>query len=147
MAKASQKLYEKYRNIQFIVVKAHNLNEEIYKKYLKELKAPYRVVEHTGNELCDYLSVSDLAIVASGTATLECAIMNVPMVITYKVSLLTAILMKLFMRVRSIGLANIVAGRKIVPELIQFDFTVGNVFKEAGKILFEPGRRDRKSVV
>jgi lipid-A-disaccharide synthase len=74
---------------------------------------------------------------------MECAIMNVPMIITYKVSLLTAILMKLFMRVRSIGLVNIVAGRKIVPELIQFDLTVGKVFKEASKVLFESQESDR----
>ena len=142
MVKASQKLYEKSRDIQFIIVRSYNLGKEIYEKYLKELKGPYQIVENRGRESYDYLSVSDIAIVASGTATLECAIMNTPMIITYKVSLFNAIVMKLFMRVSIIGLVNIVAGRKIVPELIQFDFTVNKVFKEVCNILFEPDRSD-----
>jgi len=140
MAEASRKLYEKSKDIQFIAVRSHNLDEEIFAKYLKELKAPYRVVVNTGRELYDYLSISDLAIVASGTVTLECAIMNVPMIITYKVTLFTAILMKLFIRVSSIGLVNILAGKKIVPEFIQYDLTPGNIFRETYKILFESGR-------
>ena len=64
------------------------------------------------------------------------------MIITYKVSLLNALVMRLFMRVSTIGLANILAGKKIVPELIQFDLSANNVFNEACKILFEPGRSD-----
>ena len=142
MVSASQKLYKKSKDIQFIVVRSHNLDEEIFEKYLKELKAPYHIVINTGSELYDYLSISDLAVVASGTATLECAIMNVPMIIAYKVSLLNAIVMRSFMRISSIGLVNIVAGKKIVPELIQFDLTADRIFKEADKMLFEPGRTD-----
>ncbi len=143
MVRASQKLYKKYKDIQFIVVRSYNLREELHEKCLKELEAPYRIVENRGSELYDYLSVSDLAIVASGTVTLECAIMNVPMIITYKVSLFNAMVMRLFMRVSTIGLVNILAGRKIVPELIQFDFTAGGVFKEACKILFDPQESSR----
>lgn len=139
MIEASRKLYKKSKEIQFIVVRSFNLNEEIFARCLKKLKAPYRVAVNTGGELYDYLSVSDLAIVASGTVTLECTIMNVPMIITYKASLPTAILMKLFIRISSIGLVNILAGKKIVPELLQYDLTSGNVFREAYKILFETG--------
>jgi len=137
MVRASQKLYERSKDVQFITVKSYNLAKEIYEGFLKDLKAPHSLVENTGGELYDYLAVSDLAIAASGTVTLECAIMNVPMVITYKVSPISAIVMKLFMKISMIGLANILAGKKIVPELVQFDFTVGNVFKEASKILFD----------
>ena len=143
MVQASRKLYQKSKDIQFLVVRSYNLGEEIFKKYLKDLEAPYCIVENTGRELYDYLSVSDLAIVASGTVTLECAIMNTPMIITYKVSLLTAILMKMLMRVSLIGLVNILVGKKIVPELIQFDLTSGRVYNEASKILFEPGETNR----
>jgi lipid-A-disaccharide synthase len=142
MLKASQKLYEKNKNIQFIIVRSHNLDEEIYKKALEGFGAPYRLVVNKGHELYDFLSLADLAIVASGTATLECAIMNVPMVITYKVSLFNAFIIRLFTRVSTLGLVNIVAGKRIVPELIQSDFTVRNVFREAEKILFEPNRSE-----
>jgi lipid-A-disaccharide synthase len=140
MVITSQKLYKKSNDIQFIIVKSYNLCKKIFEKYLKELKAPYCIVENTGRELYDYLSIADLAIVASGTVTLECAIMNVPMIIIYKVSLFTAILMRLFIRVSSIGLVNILAGKRIVPELIQHNLTSANLFKETYKILFEPDR-------
>lgn len=142
MVQASRKLYKKSKDIQFIAVRSYNLDKEIFERYLKELDAPYCIVENTGSELYDCLSVSDLAIAASGTVTLECAIMNVPVIITYKVSLFNAIVMKPFIRVSSIGLVNILAGKKIVPELLQFDLTADNVFREVDKILFEPGISD-----
>src|SRR3990172_10948687 len=69
------------------------------------------------------LKASNAAIVASRTATLEAAMMEVPMVITYKLSLLTAIIGRLFVRIKCIGLPNIVAGKEIVPELVQRDAT------------------------
>ena len=100
-------------------------------------------MDNAGVELYDYLSVSHLAIAASGTVMLQCAIMNVPMIITYKVSLINAILMKLFMRVSLVGLVNILAGREIVPELIQFDFTVENIFRKADRILFDSTVNER----
>jgi len=142
MAEASRKLYEKSNDIQFIVVRSYNLDRGIFEKYLKELKAPYRLVANREAELYDYLSVSDLAFAASGTVTLECATMNVPMVITYKVSFLNALIMKAVIRIPSVGLVNILAGKKIVPELIQFDLTSGRLFREAHKILFEAGVSD-----
>jgi len=142
MVKSSQKLYKKSKDIQFIIIRSHNLSEGIFEKHLKEFKAPYRIVVNTGSELYDYLYVSDLAIAASGTVTLECAIMNVPMVITYKVSFLNALIMKLVIRIPSIGLVNVLAGKKIVPELIQFDLTSGRLFREAHRILFEAGVSD-----
>lgn len=142
MVRASQKLHQKTKDIQFIVVRSYNLDAGLFEKYLKELKAPYRLVENRENEIYDYLSVSDLAVVASGTATLECAMMDVPMIITYKLSLVNAILMKPFIRVSAIGLVNILAGKRIVPELIQCDCTSDNIFKEACNILFEPERSD-----
>lgn len=66
------------------------------------------------------MSGSDIVVVASGTATLESAIFGTPMVIVYKVSLITALLARILIRISCIGLVNIVAGRKIVPELLQF---------------------------
>ena len=143
MTMASQKLYEKFQDIQFIVVKLHSLGEELYKSRLGHLKAPYSLVENADGLLYECMAISDLALVASGTATLECAIMGLPMVITYKVSLLSAFVMKSFMRISTIGLVNILAGKKVVPELVQFDFTAGNVFKEASKILSDKNESAR----
>ena len=67
----------------------------------------------------DVLAASDAAVVTSGTATLEAAIAGVPFVIVYKVSGVTAALGRLLIGVENIGLVNIVAGRRVVPELLQ----------------------------
>ena len=80
----------------------------------------------------DALRASDAAIVASGTATLETGLMGVPMVIVYRISDLTYyILSKLVSGVEHVGLVNIVAGKRIVPELIQHD---ANALKMADAI-------------
>ncbi|MDP3789146.1 MAG: lipid-A-disaccharide synthase [Candidatus Omnitrophota bacterium] len=140
MTTAILELYKKHKNIQVIVVRASNLPQERLDQYLKTIDIPYRVIENKGTEIYGYLSVSDLAIVASGTATLECGIMNVPMIITYKVSMFNAAIFKLFINVPYVGLVNILAGKEIVPELLQFDATSDKIYAEAEKILFD-GKR------
>ncbi len=138
MLSAILKIHNAHGDLQVILVRSQTIAPEILDAHLRGLEIPCRIVENRGAELYDYLSISDLAIVASGTATLECAIMDVPMVIVYKISLLNAILMKPFIRVPHIGLVNILAKKKIVPELIQFDATAGKIYDEAVKILFDP---------
>lgn len=69
------------------------------------------------------LACSDFAIVASGTATLEAAVVDTPMVIVYKVAPLTMLLARLLVKIRSAGLVNILAGRRVAPELLQSDAT------------------------
>lgn len=71
----------------------------------------------------DLMHASDILMVASGTATLEAAVLGKPMSIVYKTSPLTWALAKGLVKVRSVGLANIIAGREIVPEFIQYDAT------------------------
>ena len=69
------------------------------------------------------LACADFAIVASGTATLEAAVVGTPMVVVYKVSWLTALVGRLLVRIRDVGLVNIIAGRRVAPELLQSDAT------------------------
>jgi lipid-A-disaccharide synthase len=78
---------------------------------------------------------ADLIILASGTATLEAAIFQKPMIIVYQVSLLSYIIGKALIKVRWVGLVNIIAGKKIVPELLQGDVQGGLIAAEALKIL------------
>jgi lipid-A-disaccharide synthase len=75
------------------------------------------------DEIYDLLRASDFAIVASGTATLEAAIIGTPMVIIYKVNLLTYIIAKLVSGFKYLGLVNIIHGDGVVPELLQYDAT------------------------
>jgi lipid-A-disaccharide synthase len=81
------------------------------------------------------LRACDLAMVASGTATLETAIMEVPMIILYRVSPISYWLGKMVIRVPHIGLVNLIAGEKVVPELIQGDVTPEKIVTEALAIL------------
>jgi lipid-A-disaccharide synthase len=74
--------------------------------------------------------------VASGTATLETGLMAVPMVIAYRISALNYFLLTKVVRgVKDVGLVNIVAGRRIVPELVQTDSTAGNMADEVAAFL------------
>jgi len=73
------------------------------------------------------LACSDFAVVASGTATIEAAIVGTPMVIVYKVAPLTMLLARLLVKIRSAGLVNILAGRVVAPELLQSNATPENI--------------------
>ena len=68
------------------------------------------------------MKAADLLLVASGTATLQAGFLGVPMIIVYRTSWLTYFLARSLLKVRWIGLVNIVMGRRVVPELIQHDF-------------------------
>lgn len=81
------------------------------------------------------LKVSDMAFIASGTATLEAAITGTPMVIVYKVSPMSYILGRLLINVSNIGLVNLVANKTVVPELIQGNATAENLAEQGMIIL------------
>ena len=88
------------------------------------------------------IAASELALVASGTATLETTLLECPMVISYKVSALTYILGRMLVTgVDFIGMPNILAGRKIVPELIQGEMNARNLVRAAEPLL-NPTMRD-----
>jgi lipid-A-disaccharide synthase len=90
----------------------------------------------------EVIKAADLLLVVSGTATLEGAIAGVPMVIIYRLSSISYLIGRLLVKVKCIGLANIVVGRKVVPELIQGEVTPQRIAHEAQKILREPATRE-----
>ena len=85
----------------------------------------------------------DVAICSSGTATLENAMLGVPMVVIYKLSWPTYAIARAIVTVERIAMANVLAGREIVPELIQADATPERVAAEATAIVDDPGRAKR----
>lgn len=103
-------------------------------------------VDVTVDRTHDVMAISNLLLVCSGTATLEAAFYEVPMIITYKTSLLTEILARLFYSPfpHYIGLPNILADRMIVPEFIQQDFIPENVIRESRDLL---DNQERASLV
>ena len=88
----------------------------------------------------DLFSVADLALATSGTVTLEAALCGLPSVIVYRTSPLNAFIARLVINIPNIGLPNIVAGKTILPELLQEDFTPEKLAQTAAELL-EPARR------
>jgi lipid-A-disaccharide synthase len=81
------------------------------------------------------LAAADLAIVSSGTATVETALLGKPMIVVYRLSPLTARLAKPLVRTKFFSMVNLIAGRAVVPELIQDDFTPRRLAEEVAKLL------------
>jgi lipid-A-disaccharide synthase len=99
---------------------------------------PLRVVE---GQTYDALASADAAIVSSGTATVEAALLDAPMVVIYRVSALTALLAKPLVRTPFFSMVNLIAGRRVVPELIQKDFTPQRVAQEVLRLLQQEAAR------
>ncbi len=86
----------------------------------------------------EVMAAADALLVASGTATLEAALLGAPMVVCYRLSWLGAAIMRVLIRVRWISLPNLVAGRGVVPELVQHHVTGARLAAEASKLLDDP---------
>ena len=111
-------LLSKKLNVQFLLLKSSGVNEKLYDGILKNLKIKIHSIRDNSYGC---LSISDFVFTSSGTATLECAIMEKPMLITYRTSFLTAILFKIFAKTKFIGLVNIIAKKEISPEVLQYN--------------------------
>jgi len=98
-----------------------------------------RVVE---GETYNALAAADAAIVSSGTATVEAALLNTPMVVVYRVSPLTATLAKALVRAPYLAMVNVIAEKRLVPELVQDDFTPQTVVDETLRLLQDPNARN-----
>jgi lipid-A-disaccharide synthase len=121
---------------QFLLARAPGLDNELFEPAMSE--SPRMTVVEGRTD--DVLAASDAALTASGTATVQAAIHGTPMVIVYRVSPLTYALGKPFVKVDTYGMVNLVAGRRIVPELVQADFTPGRVADQAVSLLTDPAR-------
>ena len=86
------------------------------------------------------LASADVALIASGTATVQTALHDTPMVVVYRVSPLSYHLLRRLVSVEAIGMVNLIAGRRIVPELVQDEFTPDAVAREAISMLTDAGR-------
>ncbi|MBI3059549.1 MAG: lipid-A-disaccharide synthase [Deltaproteobacteria bacterium] len=139
MLEAADRL-ERQLKVQFILVRATTVERGILDGILE--KAAVKVPIAEGNTY-NVLHACDLVWAASGTATLETALMLRPMVIVYRLSWLTYALARLLVRVSHIGMVNIVAGESVVPELIQSDVTADKIVAESRAILQDPELRKR----
>jgi len=126
-------------SVKFVVARAPHLDDALFEP-LKRLSGPPLVVE---GKTDDVLAAADLALLASGTVTVQAAIHECPMVVVYRLAPLTYRLGKPFVRVDTYAMANLVAGRRVVPELIQERFTPEAVSTEALDILTNSSRAEK----
>src|SRR5215470_17922868 len=106
---------------------------------IKHLVSKSEKVTIVQGDTYNALASADAAIICSGTATVEAALLDVPMIVVYKVSRLTALLAKPLIRAKFFGMVNLIAEREVAPELIQEDFTPERTASEVQKLL-EPTR-------
>ena len=130
--KAAKLISEKIPNATFSVIQSSTLKRSVYEEKIKALSLPVRIVEKNA-----YAAIrsSDLAIVCSGTATLECALLGTPMIISNRGSFITYLVAKNVIRVHSLGLPNLILGEKKFPEFLQYDATPEKIAGTALKIL------------
>jgi lipid-A-disaccharide synthase len=122
--------------VQFLVARAPHLDDALFASD----RADIAIVEQDTDTV---LAAADVALTASGTATIQCALHDTPMVVVYRVSPITYRLAQRLVRVPSIAMVNLIAGEPIVPELVQDAFTPDAVADEAISMLTDPARAAR----
>ncbi|HSF68577.1 MAG TPA: lipid-A-disaccharide synthase [Nitrospiraceae bacterium] len=135
LLKAAARLVEAEPGTQFILARASSIDDNLIQSLLQSSPVPVRVVYDRASEV---MALSDVLLIASGTATLQAAVVGTPMVLLYKTSPLTYRLARWLVTVKWIGLVNLVAGRLIVPELIQDEATDERLCREALRLLRDP---------
>lgn len=113
-------LYAQDPKLHFVIPIAGTLNPSLIKSYFANTPLPVHFIE---GKALDCMAASDFVIVASGTASLECALLEKPMCIIYKSSFITYVLAMKLIKVKYLGLCNLLSNKMIVPEFLQYDCT------------------------
>jgi lipid-A-disaccharide synthase len=135
---AAEILAADFPRARFMIPLAAAIDKDAVQGYIARSGLPIEIVVGRAFEV---MKAADLLLMASGTATLEGAIAGAPMVIIYRLSLLSYLIGRMLIKVKCIGLANIVVGRRVVPELIQGQVTPQRIALEAKEILQDDARR------
>lgn len=126
-----------YPDYHFVLAGAGNIDDAVYKQQIGDL--PVQLIK---NKTYDVLANAHAALVCSGTATLETALLNCPQVVCYRFSNLSYQIGKLVIKVKFISLVNLIMNKKVVSELIQVDFTKENIITELNKIISGQARKE-----
>ena len=135
MLGAAKKVVTHHGKAKFIIAQAPNISTSLIQEAMKTPEVEVNIIPHRPNEV---MAASDLLFIASGTATLQAAIIGTPMIIAYRVPWLTYQIGKRLITIPYIGLVNIIAGKLVAPELIQHDMTSERLGSEALRLLRTP---------
>jgi lipid-A-disaccharide synthase len=140
---AARLIRESVPNAQFMLARAPHLSDALLAPAVQAAGAgslPLAIVEGRAD---DVLESADVVLTASGTATIQTALHERPMVIVYRLSPLTYALGRPFVKIDTFGMVNLVAGRRIVPELIQDGFTPESAAREVVRLLHDASHREQ----
>lgn len=138
MVGAAKLIEKELPGTQVLIAKYRNLPLELYEPAVSNRGCNIKISD---GDAYNILNASDFAIVASGTATLETAIIGTPFIITYRTNLVNYIAYKIVAKAKILGLVNWIAGKVIVPELLQYDATPEKLAKAALEIIRNESKR------
>lgn len=138
MLDAARRLAAADRGRHFVLGLAPTVAREQVTAILRAAGAGIPPIELVSGRTYEVMAAADTLLIASGTATLEAALLGGPMVVCYRVSRLTELIARALTRVQWIGLPNLVSGRLVVPELIQGEMTGARLAQEAARLLDDP---------
>lgn len=119
LSRVAETLCAQFPDLHVVIPIAKTLSLKIIKKHWHTTTVPCSFIE---GRAAHVVTCSDVVVVASGTASLECALLEKPMCIIYKTGLIAYLAASIFLRVQYIGLCNLLTNRMIVPEFLQYDF-------------------------
>ncbi|HZS25737.1 MAG TPA: lipid-A-disaccharide synthase [Candidatus Angelobacter sp.] len=137
-------LLQQQGDYEFILSVASTLNAEWLKEQIAQAQGGRSSTIHLTDNARATLMHARASVVASGTATVEAALSGTPFVVVYRLAPLTWLLGRRLVKLDTFAMANLIAGEKVVPELIQKDFTASNVVRELQKLL--PNGPDRQKM-
>ncbi len=140
MIEAAQRIKCSCPDVQFLLPQADSIKDQQIQSLLLHAEVDIQVIK---NQPYDVIQCCNAIMTSSGTATLEIALLNIPMVIVYKLSPITYLLGRLLVKTPFIGLPNIIAGHRIVKELIQHDANPDNIAEEILNLLNQADYADQ----
>jgi len=138
MLESCKLIRRNFPDIQFVIAKSAQVDSDVYQRVIDKAGQDVLIVE---GKTYDCLNAADFALVCSGSATLETAILGIPFAIIYKMNFLNYFLYRPQVKLPYIGMVNIVAGEKIIPEFIQFQAKAEKIAEAALEILQNPSRK------
>jgi lipid-A-disaccharide synthase len=139
MQKAAKTIANRVPGAQFVIARAPALEDSLFSSAARDSVNPVIVLARTD----DVLAIANVVITASGTATVQTALHGRPMVVVYRLSPLSYRLGRRFVHVEDVAMVNLIAGRRIVPELIQDDCTPDRIAEEVLLLMTDPTRAER----
>jgi lipid-A-disaccharide synthase len=136
------KLLSRNRPIQFVLPLASEMHRALVNKIMKD-EVGSLPLEIIVDDTYNTVGHSDLAVVASGTATLEAALLGTPLITVFRISNVTWIIGQYLVQVPFYSLVNLIAGKKIVPELFQSNFREDTLYREITELLDNKAHRER----